>query len=198
MSRNKEILDYLKQKFPDKPKEFFEGVSESFKAISRRGQYLNNGGVDAQRSKLIKLLSLQSGLLKKKKPKQSYTPVKHNPRNCLFCGDQFQPFNNKQRYCKPTHSPASKRAKKMRKLLRKRGHRVPGWVDMKQLDQIYSNRPPGMVVDHIIPLNGTLISGLHVPENLQYLTPEENQLKRETWDGTLENNWWRKLLNKST
>lgn len=48
---------------------------------------------------------------------------------------------------------------------------------LAELINIYANRPPKMEVDHIIPLNGENISGLHVPWNLQYLTPEENVLK---------------------
>jgi 5-methylcytosine-specific restriction endonuclease McrA len=55
--------------------------------------------------------------------------------------------------------------------------RTPKWADIKKIKEIYKNCPDGMVVDHIIPLRGKEVSGFHVENNLQYLTPEENAKK---------------------
>ena len=48
----------------------------------------------------------------------------------------------------------------------------------------------GHSVDHILPLKGGAISGLHVPWNLQILTDSENSKKHNKFDFTYENKSW--------
>ena len=54
---------------------------------------------------------------------------------------------------------------------------IPKWCNLEKIKEIYKNCPKGHHVDHIIPLQGENVSGLHVENNLQYLTARENVIK---------------------
>ena len=57
---------------------------------------------------------------------------------------------------------------------------TPAWLTPEQLAEIsaiYAAVGPGEHVDHIVPLRGRNVCGLHVPWNLEYLSGPENARK---------------------
>lgn len=55
---------------------------------------------------------------------------------------------------------------------------TPAWADINSIKTIYTEaRSLGMVVDHIIPLRGANVSGLHVENNLRIISRSENARK---------------------
>ncbi len=56
--------------------------------------------------------------------------------------------------------------------------RVPAWWQKDAIEKFYASCPDGYEVDHIYPLLGEFVSGLHVLENLQYLTRKDNRAKK--------------------
>lgn len=62
---------------------------------------------------------------------------------------------------------------------------TPPWLTSEhksKMHEIYSKaKELGMSVDHIVPIRGKTVCGLHVPWNLQLLTQAENSQKSNKW-----------------
>lgn len=69
----------------------------------------------------------------------------------------------------------------IRKIMRRR-QRLPTWANLEKIEAVYHQCPAGFQVDHIIPLQGKLVSGLHVHNNLQHLPAFENNSKHNRFD----------------
>lgn len=60
---------------------------------------------------------------------------------------------------------------------------TPTWADLEAMRLIYERASAeGMEVDHEIPLQGKLVCGLHVPNNLRILPRSENRKKSAKFD----------------
>jgi hypothetical protein len=81
------------------------------------------------------------------------------------------------------HSAWKKRNPKkvVASVLARRRNRRPNWADVTAIRNFYLNTPPGHHVDHVIPLHGRRVSGLHTLENLQYLPAKLNLRKSNAW-----------------
>ena len=80
------------------------------------------------------------------------------------------------RHCAICHSEATARTQTGRqsKYRCSKLNRTPKWADLLSIKYFYDKCPAGYHVDHIVPLQGELVSGLHVLNNLQYLIASEN------------------------
>lgn len=59
--------------------------------------------------------------------------------------------------------------------------RLPAWADKRAIRRFYKDRPEGMAVDHIFPIAGLAVCGLHIVTNMQYLTPKANRSKSNSF-----------------
>ena len=75
---------------------------------------------------------------------------------------------------------------------------MPAWVDVDDIRPFYEaskrlTEETGIIheVDHIVPLNGKYVSGLHVPWNLRVVTKTENyeKLARHESDRNFDPVW---------
>jgi len=119
--------------------------------------------------------------------------------NCKFCSKEYYQKNKEEikkqhkiYYQKHKSEYIAKNAKRRAIKLQ----RTPKWVNQKEIDLFHINKPKGYHVDHEIPLQGELVSGLNVIENLQYLPAHDNLIKSNKFDIEAYNNMNIKNYNK--
>jgi len=66
---------------------------------------------------------------------------------------------------------------KVRNYQARKQQAMPRWADVDSIYKVYANCPKGFEVDHIIPLKGKNVCGLHIAANLQYLSVFSNRSK---------------------
>lgn len=87
-------------------------------------------------------------------------------------------------YCKKCHQETTTTTQAGRQAEYKTNkiQRTVPWSEFERIKHFYNNCPPGYHVDHVIPLNGKTVSGLHVLDNLQYLPAEINCSKSNKYE----------------
>jgi hypothetical protein len=110
--------------------------------------------------------------------------------NFSFDKSQYDGLNNRCKYCEQIKyknnvgqfkaNTAKRRAAQLQ--------RTPKWANLLNIEIFYNKCPEGYHVDHIVPLQGDTVSGLHVENNLQYLLAKDNLSKSNKFnDWELEN-----------
>jgi hypothetical protein len=136
--------------------------------------------------------SLRASRKKNREKRKAYLDA-NRERNRAYQCDYYRQVTRKNKPRSPLRRPLSRetralleRARRANNWARRKATKLracPTWVDRDQLRGIYVAaqilRAQGhdVHVDHIIPLRGETVSGLHVPWNLQILPARENLRK---------------------
>jgi hypothetical protein len=126
------------------------------------------------------------------KRSRAYHNTHKDQKRKYYKSHQKEILANKRRYGKEHPELISLRNLETHK---KRSLRIPKW-GQDGIKEFYLNCPSTKVVDHIIPLQGSKVSGLHVSWNLQYLTPQQNNRKKNSVDLDKVSKQYGRLLRK--
>jgi hypothetical protein len=155
---NKDNIKKYQSKYYLNNKEKFKEINRLYKLNNKeliKEYILKNKEIIKQSRKLYYLKNAE----KQKKYTKNYT---------LNNKDKIKEYHLKNPHTQKAIT-AKRRALKLKA--------TPKFANLKKIKEIYKNCPKGYTVDHIVPLQGKVVCGLHVEWNLQYLTKSENSSK---------------------
>ena len=165
---------------------YFTGLPCKYGHIAKRNIYaqcmecnrlkINTGQYKLGRKAYRKLCRLEG------RPEKSYRTIEQNVEYCRRFRQKNPTYSADRHRADPSISRAWNALYKARK-----AKRTPPWVDLDAIKFFYECCPDGFHVDHVIPLFGKKISGLHVAENLQWLPAKDNLSKSNKWEATAGN-----------
>jgi len=97
--------------------------------------------------------------------------------HCKYCKSKYKRLHHKRYPHRQIALNAARRAQKIQA--------TPKWYNSKEVTVVYKEARAlgkGYHVDHIVPLNGELVCGLHCKDNLQILTAVDNLKKSNKHD----------------
>lgn len=144
-----------------------------------------NNELEAQRKRRGNLPQEEAKTLKKESKEEKSKEKKeakvrlYKNKKCSSCSVSFKPLSSVAKRCADCAKIHKAKQKRESKCIYKRRVRIatPLWEDKNAIKEFYKNCPDGFHVDHIIPLRGKNVTGLHTLSNLQYLPKEENMRK---------------------
>ena len=161
--------------------------------VNRKEYYLKNREKIIARNKAWFELNKDHVKAVKRKYRQSLSKEKRDEENLktrirYYANKEKESIRKKLYRSENKHiinaNAAKRRASKL--------FRTPKWlteIDMSRIKSIYNQA--GLltklnnelwVVDHIIPLQGKLVSGLHMPDNLQLMRARDNESKQHKYE----------------
>lgn len=145
-------------------------------------EYYQNNKISISEKSKERYLNNKEKILKKQKKYYLNNKGKHNQYSILWA------LKNKEKVRTIHREWSKKNYEKIRlntiyqRMNRKK--RIPLWANLEKINQIYLRcklvkeyTGINYKVDHIIPLCGKIVCGLHVENNLQIITEHENRVK---------------------
>jgi hypothetical protein len=140
------------------------------------------GHLAARRAKTGECLECRALFLAKWRNKNPHKVKEHNATQYLKYEIEKHKWKARaQKYLKNNKDKANARTVAYQLA---KANRVPLWADKNKIKELYKKAVLKSIetgiqwhVDHIVPLRGKLVSGLHVPENLRVIPGIENVKK---------------------
>lgn len=163
--------------------------SEFYKVSSKKGTYAGNCKA-CEKQRYRKYYSLNKD---KVASRTNLYRQENNDKHNEYSKKYYSLNQAKVRQRHKNHYELNKPMFRQKTMLRyaKKTQQTPNWLNKAHIAEIegfyvFCQIFKGFEVDHIVPINGKKVSGMHVPWNLQAITAKQNRAKGNSFNENKE------------